>query len=350
MSIEKLTNGTNKTTANLALLALGIGAAWAIKSLLTQTRRIELKEKVVLITGGGRGLGLGLARKFAGEGAKIALCSRQIEELTAAENELREKGTEVFTTVCDVTDEGQVGEMVEAVKKHFGQIDVLVNNAGVIQVMPVENSAKEDFEEAFNTHFWGVYHTTNAVLPEMKKRRAGRIVNISSIGGKVAVPHLLPYCSSKFALTGYSEGLRSELLKDGIYVTTVCPGLMRTGSPRQAVIKGNHELEYAGFKLSDSLPFVTVSAESAAQQIVEACKNGDAEIIISLPAKIAAAVHGLFPNLVTDSFGLFNMLMPKAVPEGNQRKKGKDTETSLSTNFLTGLTETAATQNNEMIS
>src|SRR5204863_5194639 len=120
--------------------------------------------------------------------------------------------------------------------------------------------------------------TTLSVLPAMRRQGEGRIVNISSIGGKIAVPHLLPYDASKFALTGFSEGLRAELLKDGIYVTTVCPGLMRTGSPRNADFKGQHEAEYAWFSIGDSLPGMSMSAEAAAERIVTAFRQGEAEV------------------------------------------------------------------------
>ena len=339
----------NSIGKSLAFIGIGAGVLYAAKKLIDRTKDINLHNKVVLITGGGRGLGLVLARRFAEEGAKIAICARQQTELENATRELEAKGAKVFSMVCDVTDEADANKMAEAVKNHFGKIDVLVNNAGVIQVMPVENSAKEDFEEALNTHFWGVYYVTNAVLPEMKERGEGRIVNISSVGGKVAIPHLLPYSTSKFALAGYSEGLRAELLKDGIYVTTVCPGLMRTGSPRQTVIKGKHELEYAWFKIGDSLPLLTVSAEFAADEIVTACKRGDAEIVISLPAKILARFKGLFPGTTADILSLVNLILPKSTPSGDKYMKGKDAESAFSKNFLTTLTDEAAVKNNEML-
>src|SRR5262249_29078614 len=143
-----------------------------------------------------------------------------------------------------------------------------VNNAGIIQVGPMETMTLADYQEAMRVHYWGPLYTALAVLPQMKQRRAGRIVNITSIGGKVAVPHLLPYVGSKFALVGLSEGLRAELMKDGILVTTVVPGLMRTGSPRNAFFKGQNEAEYAWFKIGDSIPVLTTSAERAARRIV----------------------------------------------------------------------------------
>src|SRR4029453_8311345 len=123
--------------------------------------------------------------------------------------------------------------------------------------------------------------TPLAALPGMKRRRGGRIVNISWIGGKVAVPHLLPYCAGKFALTGLSEGLRTELKKDNIYVTTVCPGLMRTGSPPTAFFKGKQKVEYPLFKLTASTPLTSMNAQRAPRRSVTACQRGESEVILS---------------------------------------------------------------------
>ncbi len=175
-----------------------------------------------------------MAREFAREGARLVLCARDEAELQRAQKDLESLGAEVMTVPCDVTDKQSVTEMIESVNARFGGVDVLVNNAGVIQVGPIEVMTREDFEIAMQAHFWGPLNTILAVLPSMRAKKSGRIVNISSIGGKVSVPHLVPYSASKFALVGLSKGLRAELMKDGIKVTTVCPGLMRTGSPRNA--------------------------------------------------------------------------------------------------------------------
>ncbi len=250
---------------------------------------------------------------------------------------------------CDVTERTQVKELVSVVSEHFGGIDVLVNNAGVIQVGPIEVMTIEDYEEAMQTHFWGPLYATLAVLPEMRARREGRIVNISSIGGKISVPHLVPYSASKFALVGLSEGLRAELKKDGVIVTTVCPGLMRTGSPRNAVFKGRHRAEYAWFSISNALPVSAMKAERAARQIIAACKRGDAEVVLSIQAELVAKFHGLFPGLTADLLGLVNYLLPEAGGIGRRRAFGKDSQSGWSPSLLTVLNERAAEQNNEMV-
>ncbi len=146
---------------------------------------------------------------------------------------------------------------------------------------------RADFEQAMAVHFWGPLQTMTAAIPVMRRQRFGRIVNVSSIGGKIGVPHLTPYCASKFALTGLSDSMRAEIAKDGIHVTTVCPGMMRTGSPFNAWFKGRHREEFAWFAIADSLPVGSIDAARAASQIVDACRHGDAELVISWPAKLA---------------------------------------------------------------
>jgi short-subunit dehydrogenase len=290
-----------------------------------------------------------MAREFAHEGARLVLCARDEQELDQARLDLEKLGAEVMVVPCDVTNKQDVNAMIAAVNNRFGAVDVLVNNAGVIQVGPLEVMTPEDFELAMQAHFWGPLNTILAVLPSMRQRRTGRIVNISSIGGKVSVPHLVPYSASKFALVGLSKGLRAELMKDGIKVTTVCPGLMRTGSPRNADFKGKHQYEYAWFSISDALPLLTVSAENAAKQVVRACKRGQAELVISVPAKVAVLFDALFPEAMSQMLALTNKFLPKPGGVGTERRKGRESTSAWSPSWLTTLNEEAAVRNNELL-
>jgi short-subunit dehydrogenase len=238
--------------------------------------------------------------------------------------------------------------MAQRVREEFGNVEILVNNAGTILVGPAENQEWESFEDAMQTHFWGPYYTTNAVVGPMKAKKFGRIVNIASIGGKIAFPHLLPYSTSKFALVGYSEGLRAELAKHNVFVTTVCPGLMRTGSPRNALFTGQPEKEYAWFAISDSLPVVSVSASSAARKILDACVHGDAEIHLGISAKFGAIVHGCAPGLTAELMALIDRIMPEALPRTTDVKKGYESESKMTENPVTSLTRGAEIANNQL--
>jgi NAD(P)-dependent dehydrogenase (short-subunit alcohol dehydrogenase family) len=334
-----------KPSTFLKIAGAAAGALFA--SRLLNHNSYNLKDKVVLITGGSRGLGLVLAREFQARGAKVAICARDAEELLKAESDLLARG-EAFAVRCDVTNKSEVAEMIDSVIEHFGRIDVLVNNAGTIQVGPIDVMTPADFQRAMDTHFWGPLNTIFAVLPSMRERGDGRIVNISSVGGKIAVPHLAPYCASKFALVGLSQGLRAELAKDGVVVTTVCPGLMRTGSPRNADFKGNKQAEYAWFSISDSLPFTSIQAERAARQIIRACVNGRAELVISIQAKAAVFLDHLLPETSADVMTLVNRMLPQANGFGVRQAKGKDSTSAWSPSLLTALTEKAALRNNEV--
>ena len=315
----------NKNTRNALLL--GAGLALAGRAILQKRREIDLAGQVVLITGGSRGLGLALAQEFARHGSRLALCARDAEELMRAQEILANQGTEAFTQVCDVSETGSVERLIADVTAHYGQIDILVNNAGIIEVGPVQNMDRQDFKNALNVDFWGVFNPTMALLPQMQARKSGRIVNITSIGGKVAFPHLLPYAAAKFAATGLSEGLRAELRRDGILVTTIVPGLLRTGSYFNALFKGRKAAEFTWFSLGDTLPGVSISAERAARQIVRATRRGEAERILSVPAKLLSLMQGIAPNTTTALLTLIDTALlppPSDKTDGGTATPGKD--------------------------
>lgn len=325
-----------------------IGCA-LLKTILQESRYWNLNGKVVLITGGSRGLGLVLAREFAAQGARVAICARDEDDLRDLRDEFAARGDHCFSAQCDVSNPSQVQPLLASVENALGPVDVLVNNAGTILVGPLEHMTIADFEEVMRVNFWGAVHTTLAVLPGMKERHRGRIVNITSIGGKVAFPHLLPYTASKFALVGLSEGLRAELAKDGIWVTTVVPNLMRTGSPRNAEFKGDFKKEYAWFTISDSLPGASMNAERAARQIVRACQNGESEVVLGLPAKLAVLANGIAPGLISDLLAAGNeWLLPRATGSETSRRKGYESESAVTRSKLTSLTRAAERANNEV--
>lgn len=328
----------------LLLAGLGVASYYAYRALKP---RYDFRNKHVLITGGSRGLGLVMARQLAQAGARLSICSRDANELGRAVNDLRALDARVLAVECDVTDRDRVREFIAVARVRNGPVDVLINNAGVIQVGPFEEMREEDFAESLRVHFWAAFYTTLEVLSEMKTRRCGRIVNIASLGGKVAVPHLLPYSVGKFALVGFSNGLNSELQQHGITVTTVCPGLMQTGSHLNAEFKGRHREEYAWFAGGNAVPGVSMCAERAAAKILSACALGDAEVILGLPTKIAVSFQTLFPNLMADLLAFADTFLPKPGGVGSAKVKGKYSRGKLP-NSVTAHLDHAAARNNEI--
>jgi short-subunit dehydrogenase len=298
-------------------------SAWNILPALAAPRRIgnevSLAGKVVLITGGSRGFGLALAEEFASHGARIILTARNADELERARQNLLAlglAGDDVDTIPCDLTDNEQTKKMMALATARFGGIDILVNNAGIITVGPVENQPIEAFKSAMDSNYYTMLHATMAVLPQMLVRRSGSIVNITSIGGKVAVPHMLPYSASKFAALGFSQGLHAELRAKGIQVTSVCPGLMRTGSHTHAFFTGDREREYRWFSLGASTPWVSISARAAAKKVVRATIEGRTEITITPQAIIAATVAQVLPDVTATIMHWINTrALPKPSPE-----------------------------------
>lgn len=305
-----------KKSSTLTLAALSSAAL--VYALLPRPSRVR-PGQVVLVTGGSRGLGLAIARRFAQAGCKLVLAARKADELELARDgilrdRLLTNEDDILLVEADLTDQDQAGAMIDAAIRTFGRLDILVNNAGIIEVGPVEDQPLQAYERAMQTNFFAALYGIQATLPHMLERGTGAIVNISSIGGKFAVPHLLPYSASKFALAGYSEGLHAELRLKGVRVTTVCPGLLRTGGEEHAKFVGNEDAEKVWFQWAAKTPGIAVSAEHAANKIFSAVDSGRAEIEISPQAWLAARVNGLMPETTSFVSALVNQyLLPKPV-------------------------------------
>lgn len=330
-------------------LLVGAGAAIALTSLLNRVpANYSFRRRTVVISGGSRGLGLLLARQLAREDAQLVLLARNSDELRVADAELSAAGGTVLALRCDIRKADNVEHAIQRAIERFGRIDVLINNAGIIQVGPLEHMTCEDFEEAMAVHFFGPLFTTLAVLPHMRNNGSGRIVNITSIGGKIGIPHLAPYSASKFALVGFSDAVRAEVRRHGIYVTTVVPGLMRTGSPPNARFKGRHKQEYAWFAISDALPVLSMSGERAAAEVLKACRRGAPRATLGVHTKAAVILSELFPDMAARASELINRLLPDPDPSGSKQLfSGWDSQSSLAPSWLTRLSDLATHQNNE---
>ncbi len=310
----------------MGLLLGGASVIWMARASRRRKLRDGLAGKVIVITGGSRGLGLALSEACLEAGGKVAMLARDLEELESGRAKLLGLGyprTSIEIFQCDMTDEQRVKQTMNAVVSTLGPVDIWINNAGTIVVGPVENQASRSFQEAMAINFFGALHGINAVLPEMLRRGTGQIVNIASIGGLIAVPHLLPYSASKFALVGLSRGLTAELASKGIQVLTVCPWLMRTGSHVQAFFSGQRSKEYRWFSLGATLPVISVDAHAAATRIVVGIQNKDRELLISAWSGLAYWIARLAPGTLTRTLSVVNQLaLPGSVEHRDSPSKG----------------------------
>jgi short-subunit dehydrogenase len=313
-------------------LYFGVGLMSAAASTIADRTRNKAqwtRGKVVVITGGSRGLGLALAEEFGRRGAKLVLAARTETALSQARQQLLDRNAvrsadDVLISAVDLRKVEDADRLIEEATRRFGQVDVLINNAGIITVGPVENQSVEQFRDAMDSNFYSGVHCTLAVLPQMLRRREGAIANVTSIGGRVAVPHLLPYTASKFAAVGFSEGLGMELRGKGIRVTTICPGLMRTGSHRNAQFTGDAAREYRWFSLAANLPGASASASRAARKIADGIAAGCAEITITPQALLAARFGNLSPELKRLAMMGMHMALPDPIEGQNTPQRGED--------------------------
>ncbi len=303
-----------KTGFSFSRLALFVGAVMLLLRLMRGHAAVDFRGRTVMISGGSRGLGLNIARQLAKEGANLVLVARGESELNSARLELESEGAQVLTVVADVTRKSDCEHAVKMATERFGSLDALVNNAGVIQVGPIEHMSDEDFKSAIDLHIYAPLFLSRAAMPYLKKGRVGRIANIASFGGLVAVPHMAPYAASKFGLVGLSDAMRHEVAKDGVRITTVCPGIIRTGSHVQATFKGRQNLEYKMFKFGAASP-IAVPAPVAAKLIVDAMRYGDPSLNFPAPIGWAGILYRLFPNLAGTALGLLCRFMPSPTDE-----------------------------------
>jgi NAD(P)-dependent dehydrogenase (short-subunit alcohol dehydrogenase family) len=332
-------------SASLALL--GLSAFVAGRAVVRRARAFDWRGKVVIITGGTRGLGLLLAEEIGRRGASVAVCGRDEDAAVEAERHLAQLGGKVLVHRADLGERGQAERFVERVVSAWGRVDVLINDAGVIKVAPLESTPIAGVEEAMRSNFWTAAYMTYAALPHLLQREGSRVVNISSIGGRVAIPHLLAYSASKFALQGFSEGLFAELHAAGIPVTTVLPSPMRTGSFYNAEFSGKVRDEFNWFSLGASLPIVSISARRAALRIIRAAELGAVEVHLGLPSHALSFLHGVAPRSTQRLMALVARLLPEPGGSPDDVQRGREVSSPLMRSIFLRLGNLAAAQNNE---
>ena len=301
--------------------ALAAAFAYAAAKVAGRWRKADLRGEVAVIVGGSRGLGLMIARELAAAGCRLVIGARDVDQLRVAQRDLEARGAEVLIWQCDVGNRRDIDLLVAEAGERFGRIDILVNVAGLIQVGPAESMTIDNFHDAFAVNFWGPLHAMDAVIAQMQERRHGRIVNITSIGGELPVPHLLPYVAAKAAAVALSDGLGAELEKDGIRVTTVVPGLMRTGSFPHVYFKGNVDRELAWFRALATSPITAMSARRAARRIVDAMARGQSQLVLTVSARVGRVAVAVLPGFVRRLFALGNRLLSSGARDRTKRER-----------------------------
>lgn len=282
-----------------------------------QLRPEPLAGLSAVVTGGSRGLGLLMAEQLVERDCAVTVAARDEEELARAEDHLRLRpGARVRTAVCDVRDQDAVRELFRATAQACGSVDVVIANAGVIQVAPLEAIGADEFRDAMDTVFMGTLYTALEALPHLRRSRAGgRLALIGSVGGLVAAPHLLPYSCAKSAVAALAEGLHAEAGQAGVSVTAVHPGLTRTGSHLAAEFGGDRAKEFAWFSALAGTPLVSMDARRAADRIVTAVQRRRTRIVLTPAARAAGLGHGVAPALTTRLTALSARALPGA-PRG----------------------------------
>lgn len=258
-------------------------------------------------TGIGRALAFELARKYQ---ANLVLNARGAQDLDATALEAARLGARVETVCGDVADASVLSRTTELCLEKFGKIDLLVNNAGLARPGRMTELTPDDWRYVFEVNFFAALGLSYLVLPHMIQAGGGKIVNVASVAGKVSFPGSVCYASSKFALTGFSEGMAAELSGEGIDVITVCPGLVRTEFFRKNKSLGDatemaQQRNLRGFVVRN---LVSISSEECARDIVAALeKGGSHEIVLTIPGKIIVGLAGWSPSLV---FGLARLVPP----------------------------------------
>ncbi|MGX1759233.1 SDR family NAD(P)-dependent oxidoreductase [Streptomyces lydicus] len=306
-----------------------------------------------VVTGGSRGLGLLLARQLLRRGCDVVLLARDEAELGRAVGRLAQwRGGTVRGVVCDVRDRAALQDRLAEIARAHDGLDIVIANAGIIQVGPADALGPDGFQEAMDSVFHGTLNTALAALPHLRRSPAGgRLALIGSVGGLLAVPHLLPYSCAKSAVAALAEGLHAEEGAHGVTVTAVHPGLMRTGSHLHALFGGDRRREYAWFSALAGAPVLSMSAARAAERIVCALQRRRPRIVLTPAARLGARAHGLAPVTTTRLVSAVARVLPRdgarGTVEGRAVAAGEQPPARRLRSVLGALNERAADRYNQ---
>ena len=253
---------------------------------------MDYQNKIIVITGASSGIGEAAAIEFAKKGATLVLVSRKEEKLREVEKKLSKFDSKIHVIPCDVSNKSDVNEMSQQVIEKFGRVDVLVNNAGFAIYGSVKDLSIEDIESQMATNYFGMVYCIKNFLPTMIEQNSGHIVNVASVAGSFGLPGIASYCASKFAMLGFSEGLKHELNKTNIGVTVVSPIMVRTNF-----------FDHPSFENMPKYSPTSLSPQTVAKAIVKAANSSRLEIIVPSFVRGAVWAKHTFPYIINPILG-----------------------------------------------
>ena len=265
------------------------------------------REKTVVVTGASSGIGKALTLQLADEGAWLALAAREVQRLDALVLECQQRGGKAIAIPTDVADESQCCTLIQRTRETYGRIDMLVNNAGMAVVSKLEDLPDlHHFKQVMDVNFYGMVYCTYYALPHIKEA-SGRIVNVSSLGGVIAIPFNTSYIASKFAVNGFSDSLRMELTKAGVSVTVICPYWVVTEFHERYLDRNGKPKGPSGRAIYTDK---TMTANRCAQIILKAARRRKREVLMG-PGRMGVWLKLIAPNLV-DKMVVEAVLRPAA--------------------------------------
>ena len=253
---------------------------------------MSFKNKVVLITGASSGIGRETAIEFAKLGANLILVARRKDKLKQTEDELKKYNVSILACQCDVSKKDQVKEMSETVLEKFSSVDILVNNAGFAIYGSVSDLSISDIESQMETNYFGMVYCIKNFLPSMLKKESGHIVNVASVAASFGLPGIASYCASKFAMLGFSEGLKHELKDTGIGITVVSPIMVRTNF-----------FDHPSFEKMLKYSPTSLDPKTVAKTILKAANSSRLEIIVPSVVRGAIWMKSTFPFFINPILG-----------------------------------------------
>ena len=253
---------------------------------------MDFKNKIVLITGASSGIGKQTAIEFAKLGSNIILVARRKDKLQQVENELKKFNVTTLICSCDVSKKEQVEIMSKTVLEKFNSVDILVNNAGFAIYGSIFDLSIDDIKSQMETNYFGMIYCTKNFLPSMIKKKSAHIVNVASVAASFGLPGIASYCASKFAMLGFSEGLKHELKDTGVGITVVSPIMVKTNF-----------FEHPSFEKMPKYSPTSLNSKTVAKAIVKAANSSRLEIITPSIIRIAVWLKQTFPYFINPILG-----------------------------------------------